>query len=93
MVYEQGKNSELDLGTEGKQVDHWNDEVYNYDRTSFAYNTHFPKLLVLYNTDLGLGLQTGVQFTRQKFGKKEYASKHAINLSVSTENINVLTFD
>ena len=92
-VYEKHQEAVLDLGSEARQVKHWNDEVYNYDRTAFAYNTYFPLAFVLYNNDFGIGLRAGIQFTRQKFGKKDYASKHAVQVAASSENINVLTYE
>lgn len=90
-IYEKG-DGPLELGTEGKQITTWNESVYNYNRTAFAYNTYFPLAYILYSKDFGLGIRTGVLFTRQKFGKQEYASKHALQLALSAESIKVLNY-
>lgn len=93
LVYEKSSDATIDLGNEGRRVNHWDKSNYNYNRTDFAYNTYLPIAMLLYSADLGLGVTAGVQFTRQKFGKKDYASQHKLRLAASTENINVLNYD
>ncbi|MEO1051440.1 MAG: hypothetical protein AAFX87_12495 [Bacteroidota bacterium] len=56
----------------------------SYDRTAFVYNTYFPSLLFSYNATNGLTLSGGVDFTRQRFAKPDYSTKHKINFSLSS---------
>ena len=93
LVYEKSDKAKLKLGAEAKLVNHWDHDNYNYIRTRFAYNTYLPVALILYSADTGLGVSAGVVFTRQKFGKEDYASRHSLRLSLSTENINILNYD
>ncbi len=92
-VYENDADARLYLGTEARLVKHWNNQVFNYDRTAFAYNTYLPLAFISFSKDFGFGLRTGLQFTRQKYGKKDFASKHSLGLTLSTENIKVLSYD
>ena len=92
LVYEQNKQAQLDLGTEGKLINHWDPEIHNYDRTAFKYSTYFPSVFISSSKDFGIGLKGGVHFTNQRFGKQDYSSKHSIQLAFSTENINVIDY-
>ena len=93
LIYENDEDAVLDLGTEAKQINHWNQNVYHYNRTAFAYNTYLPMPLIMFNVDNGLGVSMGVEFTRQKFGKEDFASKHSIRAGVTTERNNILSYE
>ena len=93
LIYENDEDASLDLGSEARQVNHWNQYLYNYDRTAFAYDTYLPLPLILFNLDNGLGIGMGVEFTRQKFGKQDYASKHSISVGVTTERNNTFSYE
>ncbi|MFT5265603.1 MAG: hypothetical protein ACI8YQ_004358 [Polaribacter sp.] len=85
LIYDKGNETNYDLTNGSKIVNHWNKDVYEYDRTSFDYHDYFPILGISYNNFNGLSLKLGATITRQKFGKKGYASEHAIYGSASTE--------
>jgi len=93
LIYEKGNKSKLDLGEEAKMVDHWNKELYDYDRHRFGFNRYFPIAAIGYNSDLGLGLTAGVSFTQKHALKDEYSSKHNIKGTFTTENINIIEYD
>ena len=84
LVYEKNKDAVLDLGTEGRAINSWNEELYYYDRTAFAYNTYFPLLLFSFNTFNGLMLDGGVTFTRRNFHKRDYSAKHKFGFQLGT---------
>lgn len=93
LIYEKGNKSELDLGEEGKMVDHWNKELYAYDRHRFGFNRYFPIAALGYNSNQGLGLTAGVEFTQKNPMKEDYSSKHNIRGTFTTENVNILRYD
>ncbi len=91
-VYEEETGPIFDLGAEAQSVNHWNRDVYQYQRTAFNYNTYSPRLFISSSRDFGLGIRAGVDFTRQRFGKQDFSSQHALGLAVSNENINVFDY-
>jgi hypothetical protein len=93
LVYEQSDKAILELGKEAKVIDHWDPQVYNYQRTRFAYNTYLPYLYISANRDFGLGLKGGVRFTNQRYGKQDYSTQHTAQFAFSTENIKVLSYE
>lgn len=93
MIYERDPGSIIEAGTEAKTVNSWNEDLYRYDRHAFAYNTYFPLPFIGYNADDGLMLGLGVTFTRQKFGKKDFSSKHRLDLKGSTSGNLQFSYD
>ncbi|MDN5202976.1 hypothetical protein QQ008_16420 [Fulvivirgaceae bacterium BMA10] len=93
LIYEKSEKANILLGSEGKRIDHWNPKVYNYNRTSFAYNTYFPLPLIKFNADDGFGLSLGVDFVKQKFGKENFAGKHSVNVSFTTVGNTVFNYN
>jgi hypothetical protein len=91
-VYEKSKSGELELGDEARLINHWNEDVYNYDRTAFAYNRYLPLLFISSSKDFGVGIKAGMEFTNQRFGKKDFSSKHSAQLAISSEDILVLNY-
>ena len=85
LIYEKDSLAEITIGREGKIVDIPNTNAYHYDRTAFAYNTYLPTPYIAYNVDNGFLLNLGVQFTRQRYGKPEYSTKHDLQAAVSTQ--------
>ncbi len=92
LVYSQNEDS-TDIGKEGKIVHHWNNLVYNYDRTAFSYNRYTPLLLLGFNSNAGFGVTGGVSFTRKKFGKQDYSAKHQIRTRLTTRNIRIIDYE
>jgi outer membrane protein assembly factor BamA len=84
-IYEQSPKAEIELGEEGKIIKHWNQAVYNYDRTAFTYPTYLPSPYISYNQYNGLELSMGIEFTRQKFGKQDYSIRHNFRVSATTQ--------
>ncbi|MCB0549539.1 MAG: BamA/TamA family outer membrane protein [Phaeodactylibacter sp.] len=93
LVYEKNKDAIFDLGQEARLADSWNQELYYYDRTAFAYNTYFPIALFSFNTFNGLVLNGGVTFTRRNFNKRDFSAKHKFSFQVGTLNNFSLSYD
>ncbi|MCB0597775.1 MAG: BamA/TamA family outer membrane protein, partial [Phaeodactylibacter sp.] len=93
LVYEKNNDAILNLGTEGRAVNTWNEELYYYDRTAFAYNTYFPLALISFNTFNGLVLNGGVTFTRRNFNKRDFSAKHKFGFQAGTLNNFSLSYD
>jgi len=93
LIYEKDPNSLIIKGKEAKQINTWNDKVYEYDRQAFAYNTYFPLPNLSYNSDDGFIIGLGVSFTRQKFGKEDYSAKHRFNVKGSTVGNFQISYD
>lgn len=85
LIYDKGKGSKFEVGKGSKVVNHWNKNIYDYNRTTFDYNWNAPIVGMSYNNFNGLSLKLGTTFIRQKFGKKDYGSTHSIYGSASTE--------
>ena len=83
-VYEKGDRKTIDLGTEGRSIAPKDEQFYNYDRTAFKYNTYLPIALISYNPFTGVAIQGGVTFTRQRFSKPDFSSKHRLKGILST---------
>ncbi|MFC2084120.1 hypothetical protein ACFLS9_03605 [Bacteroidota bacterium] len=84
LVYEKSKKVKIKEGENTKIVTPHNEELYDYNRTSFAYNTYFPLPYFYFNADDGFILSLGVDFVNHSFEKKDYNSKHNIRLTGST---------
>ena len=84
-LYDKGKGTEIEKGKGSKVVEHWNKDIYEFDRGRFDYNWFTPILGLGYNNFNGLSLRAGAKFVRQKFGKEDYSSTHSISGGVSTE--------
>ena len=72
--------------------DSWNSDVYEYDRTRYDYNWATPFFGISYNRFNGASLTLSSGFTRQKYGKEEYSSRHSIRGSVSTQRNTSLNY-
>ena len=84
LVYEKSDRAEIKLGEEGKRVHSWNDDLYHYNRTAFAYNRYLPLAYISFNTFNGITFKGGVTFTRHNYNKKDYSAKHGIGIEVSS---------
>lgn len=93
LIYEKNRESFIIKGKESKIVNTWNDEVYEYDRKAFAYNTYFLLPNLGYNADNGFIIGLGISFTKQKFGKEDYASKQKLGVKGSTVGNFQISYD
>ena len=59
-------------------------DAFRYDHESFKYGTYFPIPYLSSNKDDGLSLNLGVSFTKQAYGKPNYASRHSLSGNVTT---------
>ena len=84
LVYEKSKDAEINLGEEGRRIDSWNDDLYHYNRTAFAYNRYLPLAYITFNTFNGITLRGGVTFTRHNYNKKDFSAKHQLGIEGST---------
>ena len=81
------KQHETDAVTAGNETywqRHATDEAYDYDRQQFKYNTYFPLVYLFYNSDRGFDIGSQVTFTRYRYGKEDYGSKHRVKARISS---------
>lgn len=83
-IYEKDKEAKMELGTEGRKVIPEDEQFYHYNRAAFKYNTYLPMALITYNPFTGFAVQGGVTFTRQRFAKPDFSTKHRLKASVSS---------
>ena len=93
LIYDKGKETKIALDGGAKLANHWNKDIYEYDRTRFQYNTYFPIVLINYNNFNGLTLAGGVTFTTQRYDKNDYAAKHRIGGGISTKGNLKFSYD
>lgn len=84
IVYEKSDDATIELGEEGRRIDTWNEALYHYDRTAFAYNDYLPLAYITFNTFNGITLKGGVTFTRHNYHKQDYSAKHDLGIEGST---------
>ena len=93
LIYETNKKAVIKMGDESVRMSPSDKTLYNYNRTSFAYNTYFLLPYIAYNVDEQFILGLGVEFLTQRFGKKDYSTKHNISGKVSTGETFSLGYD
>ncbi|TRX46450.1 BamA/TamA family outer membrane protein [Fulvivirga sp. M361] len=93
LIYEKDADATLNLGSESKQISHWDNKLYNYNRTRFAYNRYRPIFSIGSNSTAGFGGTIGIQFKRQKFGKPDFSAIHKIKGRFTTQDIMVISYD
>lgn len=86
LLYDKGESTNYELDGAAKVVNHWNRELYEYDRFRFAYGRLAPILLGGYNKFTGFGLVLGADWTVRKFGKESYHSRHILTAGLTTES-------
>ena len=84
LVYDKGKKTVINKESNAQIVEPYNESLYKYDRTKFAYNTYFPLPFLSYSVDDGLIVSIQVDFINHSFDKKDYSTQHKLNLNVST---------
>ncbi len=92
-VYDQKEKDIINKSKEVKVIDDADNFVYNYNRESWQMDRYLPLPIISYNADDGLGLGLGVQFTRHKFNKLDYHSKHNIRGKITTNGFYTLSTD
>ncbi len=50
LIYDKGKESKFNLNRGAKLVNHWNKDIYEYDRSRFLFNSYFPLVYLSYNS-------------------------------------------
>jgi Omp85 superfamily domain len=84
LVYDEGKKTIINKGSDTEIVVPYNNALYKYNRTAFAYNTYFPLPYVSYSADDGFIANVGVSFVLHNFDKQDYSAKHDIQIGAST---------
>jgi len=92
LVYEKSKKGKIEKGENTEVITPNNEDLYNYNRTAFKYNTYFPLPYIYFNSDDGLIFSLGVDFTFHSFDKKEFSSKHGLRFTGSTSESISLTY-
>jgi hypothetical protein len=85
LIYEKDPNPHHELGTQAQEMKPVDERYYEYDRNAFKYNTYLPVALLTYNPFVGFAVHGGVTFTRQRFGKPDFAAKHSLSASASVK--------
>ena len=84
LVYDEGKKTIVNMGQNTERVYPYNQSLYKYNRTAFAYDTYFPLPYISYSADDGIIVNAGVSFTLHNFDKQDYSAKHSVQLGFST---------
>lgn len=84
LLYDKGKDTQYELNGGGKIVNHWNKNIYEYDRTRYEYNRILPLIFIGYSRFSGFGVSLGAQTSVKKFGKDDYHSKHRYGIAYTT---------
>lgn len=92
LIYENNDKSNILIGNEGKLIKNADPTLYNYERTRFKYNRYGPIAGILFNSTIGFGIVAGVNFTNQRFGKKDFSTKHSIRGKITTEDVAILSY-
>ena len=77
-LYDKGEETAYEITGNSKQVNHWNKNIYEYDRKRFEYNSSIPIVALGYNNFSGFGAKIGTNLSIKKFGKDDFHSKHTI---------------
>jgi hypothetical protein len=93
LIYEKSKHAEIQKGEESKRISLSDLDLYNYNRTAFAYNTYFPLPYIAYNIDNQILFGLGLEYLTQKFGKKDYNIKHNIRAEIATAGTFFIGYD
>lgn len=83
-IYDKGKETEYHVEGRSKIVKHWNDALYEYDRQRFANNSFLPMLSIGYSAYTGFGGSLSGNWTRRKFERDNYSSKHKLKVGFTT---------
>jgi hypothetical protein len=75
-----------------ESIDHWDKSLYEYDRNKLKFNSWIPSFSIGYNAYNGFTTSVGNTWTIQKWNKQDYASKHAVQLNLSTRGDVGLTY-
>ncbi len=64
---------------------HWNHDLYEYDRHALKFDSWLPTLSFGFNQYNGISFSFGNTWTKQRWDKQDYASKHSFKANVSTQ--------
>jgi len=93
LIYEKSKKSEIQMGEDSEKMSPSDQNLYNYNRTAFAYNTYFPLPYIAYDIDRQFIIGLNLEFITQKFGKQDYNIKHKIRGEIATAGTFFLGYD
>jgi len=83
LIYEQ-EDGTVNAGTEARDVNTWNEDLYHYERTRFTYPGYSPVLYADFSSFNGFLIGGGITFTRQRYDKPDFSSKHRFTADIST---------
>jgi len=93
LIYEKSKKFEIQMGEESVKMSPSDQNLYNYNRTAFAYDTYFPLPYLSYDVDRQFVIGLNLEFITQKFGKQDYNIKHKITGEIATAGTFFLGYD
>ncbi|GJM36140.1 MAG: hypothetical protein DHS20C18_51410 [Saprospiraceae bacterium] len=85
-LYDKGKDTQYQVAGKAKIVEHWNSEIYEYDRQRYNANYFLPLISIGYSSYTGFGGTLSGNWTLRKFEKDDYASKHKVEIGLTTES-------
>ena len=84
LVYDLDKK-DVDELEQFKVVNHWDKEIYEYDRHQLGFDEWFPNILVGYSNFNGFTLGIGNTWVKRRWGKRGFASMHNVNIRGTTK--------
>lgn len=90
LVYDRKKSTQFEGNSKGISRLSTKPEINNYDRKSFKYDILMPLALVQFTPDDGVFVGGGFTYTKNKWRKEPFASKHTVlgTFSASTNSFN-----
>jgi hypothetical protein len=92
LFYDKGTGTKYESGGGGKVVNHWNKELYEFDRMRFQHNSVLPLVFIGFDKFTGVGVNAGAVVTLRKFTKDGYHSRHSFQAGITSRDNKHLTY-
>jgi len=66
-------------------INHWNEQLYDFDREGLNFNTWLPIFTLGYSRFTGVSFLAGNNWTNHRWDKDTYASKHRLRFMVTSQ--------
>lgn len=84
-VYDEGNKTKIIAENDNVDfIKSFDEDLYSYNRTKFAYNTYFPLPYISYGADDGFIFNFSIDFIKHSFDKKDFSAKHKIKIAGTT---------
>lgn len=85
-LWDKGNSTDYQLNGKAKVVNHWNKNLYEYDRQRFDYKRQLPQFYLNYNRFNGFGAALGGTLVTQNYKKEDYAAKYFFGVALTSED-------